>query len=212
MLSTFHRPSSLPYPSIYYHFRAPDADGGDTVQYSIRDFPQDRYEEGIDFMVGHFISEEPIFKARDVIKDEIAIGEARDVWRKMLAENISIGCFRAGSDDIVAMNVLTVKMRYGDEDTSKFRSRNLRDIFNLHRALERRFDPFEHYNVEAFLFAFGCAVHPDYRCRGIATEMLKVRPTLLRALHLKVTTSHFIGAAAQNTATKAGYEENLVVT
>lgn len=56
------------------------------------------------------------------------------------------------------------------------------------------------------------AVHSSYRGRGIATEMLKVRPLLLKALGLKVTTSHFVGVAGQNTATKAGYEENFVIS
>lgn len=56
------------------------------------------------------------------------------------------------------------------------------------------------------------AVHSAYRGLGIATEMLKVRPMLLKALGLKVTTSHFVGIAGQNAAAKAGYEENFVIS
>jgi hypothetical protein len=56
------------------------------------------------------------------------------------------------------------------------------------------------------------AVNSSYRNRGIATEMMKVRPMLLKALNLKVAHSHFVGIAGQNAAMKACYEENLVLT
>lgn len=94
----------------------------------------------------------------------------------------------------------------------KIHSRNLTDILNLHDSLAKQFNPFKHYNVDAYLYASGLAVHPAYRGRGIATEMFKVRPLLLKALGLKVATSHFVGIGGQNAAAKACYEENMVLS
>ena len=59
---------------------------------------------------------------------------------------------------------------------------------------------------------FGLAVHPDFRRRRIATEMLKIRSKLLENLQLKVTISHFIGTASQHMAAKANYEESYVMS
>ena len=174
-----------------------------------------------------------MFKARDIKHDELAVREGSEIWRKILSQNISIACFKDNSDEIISMNLLTVKTKFDDdseeceEDNKVFgiefliafyhiliqiHSRNLRDIVNLHSTLEKLFNPFEHYNVDAYLYAFGLAVHPYYRRRKIATEMFKVRPLLLRALGLKVATSHFIGIGGQNAAAKACYEENKVIT
>lgn len=77
---------------------------------------------------------------------------------------------------------------------------------------QKQFDVFQHYNVNAYLIAYGLCVDTAYRARGIATEMLKARGPLLKALGLKVTTTAFTGIGSQKAALKAGYEENFVMT
>jgi hypothetical protein len=42
----------------------------------------------------------------------------------------------------------------------KIHSRNLNDILHLHHSLDKQFDPFKHYKVDAYLYACGLAVHP----------------------------------------------------
>lgn len=77
---------------------------------------------------------------------------------------------------------------------------------------EKQFDVWSFYKVEAYLASIGLSVHPDYRGRGIAVEMLKTRKEILKILGLKLTSTQFTGIGSQKSAKKAGYEENFVVT
>lgn len=77
---------------------------------------------------------------------------------------------------------------------------------------QNEFNVFEHYKVKHCLMASGLCVDTSYRARGIATEMLKARAALLKALGLKVTTASFSGIGSQKAAEQAGYEENFVAT
>jgi RimJ/RimL family protein N-acetyltransferase len=77
---------------------------------------------------------------------------------------------------------------------------------------QQQFNVFQQYNVDEYLIAYGLCVDSTYRGRGVATEMLKARRPLLKALGLKVTTTAFTGIGSQKAAEKAGYEENFVIT
>lgn len=46
---------------------------------------------------------------------------------------------------------------------------------------------------------------------GIATEILKARAPLMRAIGLEVTSSFFTTIGGQKSAKAAGYEENLAI-
>lgn len=72
--------------------------------------------------------------------------------------------------------------------------------------VKNKFDVFEHYNVENYLSGGCLCVNSDYRGRGIATEMLKARSSLLQVLNLSVTSTVFTSLASQKAAAKAGYD------
>lgn len=73
---------------------------------------------------------------------------------------------------------------------------------------EKQFDVFEYYEVEEY----GLCVDTSYRGRGIATEMLKARRSMLEDFGLTVTTTAFTGIGSQKAAMKAGYRENFVIS
>ena len=79
----------------------------------------------------------------------------------------------------------------------------------MHILLEKQFSAFKTFDTDYYLSDFGLAVHPDFRRRRIGTEMLKTRSKLLKDLEIKVTISHFIGAASQHMAVKANYDESF---
>jgi GNAT superfamily N-acetyltransferase len=81
----------------------------------------------------------------------------------------------------------------------------------MHLA-EIQFDVYNFYKVDAYLASMGLSVHPDYRGRGIAVEMLKAREEILRFLELKLTSTQFTGVGSQKSALKAGFEENSTIT
>lgn len=122
-MKEFKRPQALKYPTVYYKFKALDIDNTTKIEYRIQDFPQDRFDDGIKFMLNYFVTEEPIFKSRDIRDDKLAVIEGSRIWRQILAQNISIACFKEGSDEIIAMNLLTVKTIY-DDDSEEHESDN----------------------------------------------------------------------------------------
>lgn len=78
--------------------------------------------------------------------------------------------------------------------------------------MTNQFNLFEHYNVTHYLTAYGLAINHRYRGRGIATEVLKARVPLCKALGIKLTATNFTAVGSQVAAKKAGFETNLEVT
>lgn len=76
----------------------------------------------------------------------------------------------------------------------------------------KQFDVYGTYNVGQYLTAYGLCINPEYRGRGIATEMLKARIPILKSLGLKVTVTAFTGIGSQTAAKKAGYEDVYTIS
>lgn len=55
----------------------------------------------------------------------------------------------------------------------------------------------EAYKVDKHVGAFGLSVDPKYRGRGIATEILKARAPMCKALGIGLTSNVFTGEASQ---------------
>ena len=85
-------------------------------------------------------------------------------------------------------------------------------MFSIMDYAVKQFNIFEKFNVTDYLSAYGLCVHPEYTGRGIATELLKARIPLLKALGLKVTSTQFSSIGVQKAALKAGYQEDFIVS
>lgn len=88
----------------------------------------------------------------------------------------------------------------------------MNDVFGVMEFAQQQFNVYEHFDVSEYLIAYGLCVDSQYRGRGIATEMLKSRAPLLKALGLKVSTCSFTGIGSQKAAVKADYEENFSIS
>lgn len=69
----------------------------------------------------------------------------------------------------------------------------------------------DNYNVDRFMYAVGLCVDKKLRGRGIATEILKARATLMREIGVELTSSIFSTVGAQKAAKAAGYDENYAI-
>jgi hypothetical protein len=107
-MASFVRPHTINYPHIYHTFQARDLHSNKLVEYRVQDFPRDRYEEGVQYMVQNFFEHEVMGKTRRIKSDRLAVQEISQFWRGMLLKGFSIACFKENSDDIIAMNVLDV--------------------------------------------------------------------------------------------------------
>lgn len=68
------------------------------------------------------------------------------------------------------------------------------------------------YNVDRLMWAAGLCVDAKLRGRGIATEILKARASLMKTIGIQVTTSIFSTVGAQKAALAAKYDENYSIT
>lgn len=86
----------------------------------------------------------------------------------------------------------------------------------MHKSLlidyaESQFDIFENFHVTKYLTSYALLVHPNYRNRGIATEILKARVPFMKQLGIKVSATMFSSIGSQIAASKAGFEDKFVI-
>lgn len=73
-------------------------------------------------------------------------------------------------------------------------------------------DVFNFHNEDYYLSGTGLAIDVSYCGRGIATEMLKARESILKFIGVAVTSTGFSSIGAQTAAKKAGYTVDCEVT
>jgi hypothetical protein len=116
-MSKFVRPPDLKYPQVYYTFKAKDKDSDEIVEYRVQDLPEEYFEQSIELFITQFIPDEPFCIASDVSKKPEVFPIYAELYRKVMKQKFTIACFKSGSDDLVAVNNLTVSSE-GDEDES----------------------------------------------------------------------------------------------
>jgi hypothetical protein len=107
-MSAFVRPRSINYPRVYHSFKARDLHSEKIIEYRVEDFPRDRHDEGVQFMVQNFFEDEVMGKSRRIKSDRTAVDEISKFWNEILPRGFSIACFKENSNDIIAMNVMDV--------------------------------------------------------------------------------------------------------
>lgn len=58
------RPTEVPFPAVWHTFQAKDLNSEDQVTYIVQDLPEERFEDAIKHMVGIFIYDEPMCRAK----------------------------------------------------------------------------------------------------------------------------------------------------
>ncbi|KAG5684339.1 hypothetical protein PVAND_013574 [Polypedilum vanderplanki] len=206
-MSTFKRPANLEFPKTYYKFNLKNKTTGEIEKYRVQDLPEDRFEDALDLMVNHFLPDEEINISRGLLKSQEGIKEHRELWAEMINQKFSIACFKDdGSNELVGVNVLNVCSKDDIEEKLNIKDDAFSDILALLDYTVKQFDVYKEFKVNSYLTAFGLCIIPAYRGKGIATEMLKARVPILKALNLSVTSTAFTGTASQIAAKKAEYE------
>ncbi|XP_058456539.1 uncharacterized protein LOC131433932 [Malaya genurostris] len=202
------RPANVPYPSVWHTFKAKDIDSDRLVNYVVQDLPEERFTDAVNHMLGIFIYDEPMCRAKKLAEDPASVESIRVLWQEMVKQRLVLVCFREGSDEIVGVN-----MTYA---ASKDDSKDYTPTAKLWRDVYDAVDYFYKHSQDSVLFdtvlsALGLSVSPKYRGRGIATEILRARVPLCRAVGLKQTTTIFTAPASQVAAAKVGFKETLVM-
>lgn len=108
MSSVWKRPSELKFPAQYYKFVVRDKDTNELVEYTVKDIPESRYEEASRFMIKYFVPYEPKLVARNGQNDPDVIDDCFARYLHGLRQKVSVACFKDGSEDFVAINILEV--------------------------------------------------------------------------------------------------------
>ncbi|XP_070492904.1 uncharacterized protein [Chironomus tepperi] len=200
------RPSHLKFPKIHLKFSAADITGGkELVEYNIIDIPENRYEEACNFMVKHFIPYEPKLVSRNASNDIIVAEDYYNRYMYGIKQNVSVACVKTGSENFIAVNILEVHGCNDSEISFKPQSKTCIDIMEAVEYIENEADLFNRHMVDYYLSGTGLAIHPQYRGRGFATEIIKARTSILQFYDLKLTSTGFSSVAAQKAAEKAGH-------
>lgn len=115
-MTSFIRPSDLPFPTIYHKFQAKDKDSDEIVEYRIQDLLEEDYEKGIDMMISEYCPDESFNRCRGVSDNPEAIKEKRMIWRKHVDKKLSVGCYKTDvSNELVGICIFSVHVKNESE-------------------------------------------------------------------------------------------------
>lgn len=102
------RSDSTEYPKVWCTFKARDVDSDKLVEYRIQDLPQSRAEDVFNHMWTNYIQDEPIGQALGGGTDPVHFEDYKLTWVEMVKQRTPLVCFKAGSDDIIGVNMIFV--------------------------------------------------------------------------------------------------------
>ncbi|KFB53668.1 AGAP004529-PA-like protein [Anopheles sinensis] len=211
---TWERPTSVPYPNVWWTFEAPDPDrdDGGLATYRVEDLTEDRFEDAIKLYTENFLDDEPLCQYGKIRHNPVAYEEIVGFWNYCLNERITIVCYKEGSKELVGANLLSVKQVNNKVDFSKYiRSEGMQKLVAVNEYMTDTVNLFERYGVDKYLTAYGLSVNSRYRGRGIATEILKARVPICKAFGLRLTSTNFTAIGSQVPAAKVGFKTDLEI-
>lgn len=198
------RPDSVPRPTTWHTFQASDLDGTPTT-YEIRDLIDDEFDKAVDFMTKFYMRDEPVSKVLNVLDNPALIEENIGTWRKCQEQKVPLACYEIKTGQMVGVNFLCVASHGDLKGLGLVNGKENQEVFQFYERILREFNGFKTFGTDIYMLEYGLGVHEDYRRRGIATEILKARKPLMKALGIKHSLTVFDGPGSQKAGEKAGY-------
>lgn len=210
----FERPKNLATPTVYYTFKANDKDNKNVIEYRVQDLTEEFYEQALENIGKFYLPEENFAVCNKVAENPEAVEEFFNLWRNAMKQKVSLACFtNDGSEELVAVNILFVKCNDDPpRDMKKFKTKEIQGVLSTLSYVNKQFNVFDTYNVDKNLTGFGLTVNHEYRGKGIATEVLKARISLMKAIGVNLTSTYYTAVGSQAAAAKAGYKESFVIS
>lgn len=102
------RPESSPFPKIWHTFKARDIDSENLVEYRIQDLPLDRFADCHEQFAKTFMQGEPLGTPLGGTRDPYLIEDYKTLCEPVLAQRMSLACFKEGSNDIIGANLVFI--------------------------------------------------------------------------------------------------------
>ncbi|KAL7036383.1 hypothetical protein ACKWTF_008793 [Chironomus riparius] len=205
----YPRRDGVPYPQIYSRFKVKSEDVED--EFFIQDLTENHFDMAVDFIVENHARGAVFHRAAGTIGTEAGVDIIRKNYRAAFEQRVSLICIDAKTNEIAGLNALYLASKF-DPPKPESDDPNFRKLNQTLKFIEESFNVYEHYGVDRVMFAAGLCVDKTYRGRGIATEILKARAHVLKAIGVEVTSSIFSTVGAQKAAKAAGYDENFSIS
>lgn len=115
-MSAWKRPESLEFPKVYRKFQATDLNSDKLIEYRIQELPEDRFNDGVEFLIKYYCPDEPMLQCKGAAQDPEFIEDISNFFRHTFKKKITIACFKDGSDEILGMNVMDVIVKGEEPD------------------------------------------------------------------------------------------------
>lgn len=200
----FKRPENIPFPKVWHTFKAKDLDGSLT-SYDIQDLPPDQFDEAVSLMKQNYLTDEPLAKVTNLLLEPGSMEDYMDAWKKSIKQKMAVGCYKAGTKKLVAVNFLAVITKDDPKVDKPYRGEGSRITFEIYGWCLKQYNVYANLNTSSCLVAYGMGVAREYRFRGIATEFLKARLPMMKEMSVPYTVTLFTADGTQKGAEKAGY-------
>jgi GNAT superfamily N-acetyltransferase len=191
---------------VWHSFSSKNPITNKCEEFVVQDLPREKFDEALSHMLESFLLDEPICKSKNVKNDDAALTDICELWKNVLEQNIVLACFKKNCDEIIGLNMVCVITK---EEFKHFKLeiRNDNTWKAVHDFALSHFDLFKHYNfADKVLIAYGLSVHKNYRRRGLATEILRARIPLCKALKVPLTSTVFTAIGSQKPAEKINFK------
>lgn len=96
-------------PQVYKTFTTKDNE-----EFIIQDLPEDKFDEAARFMIEYYSREETFFNA---MGNKVSESVLTDFYQFVFKQKCTIACIKKGTNELVGINVLSVKSRDVDTNT-----------------------------------------------------------------------------------------------
>lgn len=208
---SWKRPENVP-SQVWHKFRIENPVNQEIEEFDVQDLPAEKFDDAIEHLLEHFLDDEPICRSKNVKNDATALKEICDLWRMILNQHVVLACFKRGTGELVGLNMVCVFTR-SDSENSKLDIRKGNVWKAIHDVALSKFDIFKKYkSIDKVLIAYGLSVSKNFRRRGIATEILRARIPLCRALNIPLSSTVFTAIGSQVPAEKIGFKVDYEIS
>lgn len=199
-------------PQVWHEFCLINHETNEKEDFVVVDLQRENHTAALDHMLENFLSDEPICKSKDIMKNAEALKIVSELWKSVMTQNVTVVCYKRNCSEIVGMNILGVMTKSDLKDLKLDINRN-----NIWKAVHDfaliNFDLFEKYTfADHILIAYGLSVNKKYRRRGVATEILRARIPLCRSLQIPLTSTVFTASGSQRPAEKIGFKVDYEIS
>lgn len=199
-------------PQVWHEFSLINPETNEEEDFVVVDLQRENHAAALDHMLGNFLSDEPICKSKEVLKNAEALKIVSELWKNVMDQNVTVVCYKKHTSEIVGLNMLGVISK-SDLNELKL-DINPNNIWKaVHDFALLNFNLFEKYTfADHILIAYGLSVNKKYRRRGVATEILRARIPLCRSLRIPLTSTVFTAAGSQKPAVKIGFKVDYEIS